>query len=247
MKKQYGWRPDLPDHRDKTYKIGNEVQWPKLIDLRASQTPIYDQGDIGSCTANAIASLFDYVHVKEKLPPIFPSRLFIYYNERKLEGTIHSDSGAEIRDGIKTTIKQGICPEKEWPYIISKFKTQPTANCYKDALKEQVLEYQRLSDIFDYKSCLANGNCFVFGFTVYESFESDAVAKTGIMPMPAKNESSIGGHAVCAVGYDNDKKVFIVKNSWGADWGDKGYFYMPYDYISNNNLCDDFWTITKVE
>jgi C1A family cysteine protease len=93
------------------------------------------------------------------------------------------------------------------------------------------------------KACLASGYPFIFGFTVYDSFESDAVAKTGIVPMPSKTELVLGGHAVMAVGYDDSKKWFIVRNSWGEDWGDKGYFYIPYDYLTNKNLASDFWTI----
>ena len=174
-----------------------------------------------------------------------PSRLFIYYNERVLEGTVNIDSGAQIRDGIKTVAIQGACDESSWMYNISKFKTKPTANCYKTALKDVVTKYERLIDMTSYKTALANGYPFVFGFTVYQSFESEQAAKNGIVAMPGKNDEPLGGHAVMAVGYDDDKKWFIVRNSWGSTWGDKGYFYLPYDYFKSN-LTSDFWVIYTV-
>jgi C1A family cysteine protease len=177
-----------------------------------------------------------------------PSRLFLYYNERVMQGTVNSDSGAYIRDGIKSLNKSGICPEKEWPYIISKFADKPPKKCYDDALKATIKSYQRLTNtnLTQLQSCLSQGFPFVFGFTVYESFESQQVARTGIMPMPKPQEKVLGGHAVMAVGYDDSKQAVLVRNSWGTDWGIRGYFYMPYGYITNANLCDDFWTIRIV-
>ena len=159
-----------------------------------------------------------------------------------------SDSGAYIRDGIKSLNVDGICPEKEWPYIIGKFKEKPPKKCYDNALKSTVKTYARITNnnLTHLQSCLSEGYPFVFGFTVYESFQSEAVAKTGMLPMPKAKEKVLGGHAVLAVGYDNKKQAVIVRNSWGSGWGDKGNFYMPYAYITNSNLCDDFWTIRIV-
>jgi C1A family cysteine protease len=97
------------------------------------------------------------------------------------------------------------------------------------------------------KGCLASGSPVVFGFSVYESFESAAVAKTGTMPMPKPSEKQLGGHAVLAVGYDDAQERVIIRNSWGTGWGKKGCFTMPYAYITDDNLCDDFWTIRLVE
>jgi C1A family cysteine protease len=185
--------------------------------------------------------------MKQSVPNFTPSRLFIYYNERVIEGTVASDSGAMIRDGIKTVAKQGACPETTWPYLIQKFATKPTHASYVQAAKHKVSLYQRLTPIASQlKGCLASGFPFVFGFTVYESFESPAVAKTGKVPMPGPTESVLGGHAVMAVGYDESKQVFIVRNSWGPGWGIKGYFTMPYAYLTNPHLADDFWTIRLV-
>jgi len=247
---RYGWQPDLPDHRDHLYAAPMEVigAIPAKVDLRAQCPPVYDQGQLGSCTANAIAGALEFDRLKQKISDFAPSRLFIYYNERAMEHTVGSDSGAQIRDGIKSVGKLGDCPETEWPYVISKFKTKPPAKCYSDALKYKAVLYSRLTPILgQLKGCLASGYPFVFGFTVYESFESAQVAKTGHALLPKSNEQTVGGHAVVGVGYDDAKQWFIVRNSWGNSWGMKGYFTLPYSYLTDNNLADDFWTIRIVQ
>lgn len=166
----------------------------------------------------------------------------------QMEHTLNTDAGAQIRDGVKSVNKQGVCPETMLPYNISKFAAKPSATCYKEALKHQVLSYQRVQQTADQmKACMAEGYPFVFGFTVYDSFESSTVAKTGKLNMPKKNEGVIGGHAVMAVGYDDKAKRFIVRNSWGTGWGLNGYFTMPYQYLIDSNLSGDFWTIRIVE
>jgi C1A family cysteine protease len=246
----YGWLPDLPDQRDFSFTASAAVlsSLPKKVDMRKQCPPVYDQGQLGSCTANAIAGAFEFGLIKQQAPDFMPSRLFIYYNERVMENTVNTDSGAMVRDGVKSVNKQGICPEKEWPYIITEFAQKPQSICYADALKHQVLSYHRvLRTERNMKGCLAQGYPFVFGFTVYESFEGDGVAKTGNLNMPKKTERVVGGHAVLAVGYDDKTKRFIVRNSWGSSWGQKGYFTMPYAYLTNENLSDDFWTIRVVE
>jgi len=245
----YGWRPDIPDQRDipyaLTYKIPEKL--PLNADLRAICPPIEDQGKLGSCTAHALTGALESLEKKDNLPLAQMSRLFLYYNERALEGTTGQDSGAMIRDGIKTLAAQGCCVEDKWPYLISKFKLKPSTGCYTDGLKHQVTSYQRISDLNQMRACLADGFPFVFGFTVYESFESAKVAKTGVAPMPGKAERALGGHAVLAVGYDDKTKRFLVRNSWGPDWGMQGYFTLPYAYLDSRDLSDDFWTIRRGE
>jgi C1A family cysteine protease len=247
-KLRYGWIPDLPDHRDLVYAAPKlAAPLPTIVDLRNQMPPVYDQGDLGSCTANAIAAASEFLWM-QKAHEIVPSRLFIYYNEREIEGDVNQDNGAQLRDGIKAVVQWGECPETQWPYDPAKFAVKPTQDCYDHALQHQVLTYRRVSNnLLDMQSALAGGYPFVFGFSVYESFESEQVAATGIMTIPKRHEQSRGGHAVMAVGYDKNKKWFIVRNSWGDVWGDKGYFYMPFAYLSNNNLADDRWVITNIE
>ncbi len=246
----YGWIPDLPDHRDKLYSKYKMVALEKLlsrVDLRPNDSPIQNQGQLGSCTANALAGNLDYLK-KQALKKVFDfSRLFIYYNERVIEHTTNTDSGAMLRDGIKTLVKLGVCPEVEWPYFIDEFTQEPPAKAYTDALNYQITSYYRLVNISEMKHTLSLGFPFVFGFSVYESFESSQVAKTGIVPFPEKNERLLGGHAVMVVGYDDSKEQFLIRNSWGTSWGIKGYCLMPYEYLTISKLASDFWTIRDME
>ena len=246
--KLYGWSPDLPDHRDQLYDHDTAINPIKKVDLRNQCPPVYNQYDLGSCTANSIGALYEFCQKKQGLKDFTPSRLFIYYNERALEGTIKQDAGAQIRNGFKCIAKQGVCLETTWPYIISKFTKKPTTTCYTEALHHQAISYKSVSQTeIALKACLNEGYPVSFGFTVYESFESQAVADSGVMPMPAKSEKSLGGHAVLLVGYDDGSRHWLVRNSWGSDWGDGGYFYMPYEYLLNPNLACDFWTLRLVE
>jgi C1A family cysteine protease len=248
-KPRYGWVPDTPDQRDLLYAAVRPapVTLPTFIDLRPACSSVEDQGNLGSCTGNALAGAIEFLERKDRVLFVDASRLFIYYNERAMEGTVKSDSGAMIRDGIKTLKNIGVCSEMRWPYIISKFSIKPGTACYKEALKRRITSYHRILTLDEMRVCLAEGFPFVFGFTVYESFESPEVAKTGIVPMPQPSERTLGGHAVVAVGYDDGQRRFIVRNSWGTAWGQKGYFTIPYEYLANRNLSDDLWTIRRGE
>lgn len=217
----------------------------KKGDLRPFCPPVYDQGQLGSCTANAIAAAYQYEQKRLGFEEFMPSRLFIYYNERAMEGTIDSDAGACIRDGIKSVNAQGVCDEDNWEYIPERFSRQPFPYCYRFAELAKAVSYRRLThSVADMESCLAQGFPFVFGVTVYTSFPMES--KTGTIPMPKRNDSSQGGHAMLCVGYDRPAQKFIVRNSWGESWGNKGYGTIPYAYLSNPNLGDDYWTITAV-
>jgi len=177
-----------------------------------------------------------------------PARLFVYYNERDMEGTVDTDSGAQIRDGIKSVATLGVCSEKMWPYDEKTFTNKPSPECYQAALQDRAVEYARVPQTEeDMKAVLAEGFPFVFGFMVFSSFMTPEVAQTGEMSWPSLYDKLCGGHAVMAIGYDDEKKVFIVRNSWGEGWGDKGYFYMPYDYMTNSQLVQDPWTIKFVQ
>jgi C1A family cysteine protease len=259
----YGWKRDLPDQRDFSFAVPREFlsRIMPSVDLRSQCPPVYDQGRIGSCTANAIAGALEFDMMKQGLATFTPSRLFIYYNERAIEGTVGSDAGAQIRDGIKSVASQGDCSEVQWPYDDTpadpitgvfppgaKAATRPSQSCFDNAVQHKAMAYQSVDqNLADMKGCLASGYPFVFGFTVYESFESDVVARTGDVPIPSSGERILGGHAVLAVGYDDEDALFICRNSWAPAWGDAGYFYMHYSYLLDDNLSSDFWTIRVVQ
>jgi C1A family cysteine protease len=248
--KRFGWRPDHPDMRDFLLAVEPAKALPRRKSLRAQMPPVYDQGQLGSCTANSIGAILEFNELKQgEADAATPSRLFIYYNERAMEGTIPEDSGAEIRDGIKSVAQLGAPPETVWPYVIGKFARKPPAKAYRTALKHQAIRYARVAQTeMGIQNVLAVGYPISFGFTVYESFESD-VGSDGIVPMPAPDESTIGGHAVVAIGYRQIRRqlYFECRNSWGPDWGDAGYFWLPASYVTSHSLARDFWVIEQVE
>lgn len=247
--RRYGWHRDLPDHRDRIcMAFMPPAALPPHVDLRGPNMPaVYDQEQLGSCTANAIAAALEFDRLRQKLDDFMPSRLFIYFNERAMEGTIHSDCGAQIRDGIKSVATNGDCPESEWPYNPPLFAVKPPAPCYAHAVQHKAVNYARVPQFpASIQSCLAAGFPVVFGFTVYAGFEGDAVAQTGVLNLPQPHEANLGGHAVLAVGYDLPSQRLLVRNSWGAKWGQQGYFTMPFAYAANPNLASDFWQIQLV-
>ncbi len=211
--------------------------------------PVYHQGGLHSCTANAIAAAIQFDKMKQAHPETLePSRLFIYYNERAIERSIDSNCGAQIRTGIKSVAKRGVCHEHLWPYRARKFRQKPGRKCYIEAAKHPALLYHRVRRTLpQLKACLASGYPFIFGFTFYESFLSKKVRHTGRASMPVRHDKVHGGHAVLAVGYDDAQCRFIVRNSWGSEWGMRGYFTLPYDYFTNHHLSQDFWTIRVVK
>ena len=248
--KKYGWRRDLPDKRDKLFETNYLLSVEKpvdKVDLREKCPKIYNQGELGSCTANAIACAIQFDEIKQNLDSQVPSRLFIYYNERDIEGNVDRDTGSSLRDGVKCINKIGYCNETQWPYDIQKFTEKPEQSCYDYARKHKSLSYKKVQQDEEHiKSVLNMGFPIVFGISVYESFESEEVAKTGIVPLPKNHEKMLGGHAIVIVGYDEEKRLFTFRNSWGEDWGDKGYGYLPYDYVCDKDLASDFWVITKI-
>ena len=249
---KFGWKPDIPDVRDYKYGVMRlpleaPIKLPPLIDLRIGKPGmpgVYDQGELGSCTGNAIAGALEFNRRKQKIGDFVPSRLFIYYNERAAEGTINEDAGAYIRTGIKSVATIGYCHESIWPYNIDKFRDKPSAKAYTDAQKFKALTYYRLNntDLYQLKACLAAGYPFIFGYALYKSFY-DADNNNGVSSMQKHDDEMLGGHCVICVGYDDNKEKFIIRNSWGKKVGDKGYYYMPYQYLINPELSDDMWTI----
>jgi C1A family cysteine protease len=246
---RYGWLPDRPDQRDRLYAAiaAPPAKLPRKVDLRPTCSAVENQGALGSCTANALVGNLEFLEKKAGRDVTDLSRLFIYYNERVMEGTVKEDAGAMIRDGVKSLVKQGVCTERKWPYDIARFTVKPPAACYREALDHQLLSYHRIITLQEMRGCLAEGFPFVFGFTVYEGFESATVARTGRVDLPKPAERMLGGHAVMAAGYDDAASRFLVRNSWGEGWGLKGYFTMPYAYLDDRDLSDDLWTLRVLE
>lgn len=244
-----GWVPDRPDPRDHIKALSFEestATLPLEHSLRSKMPKVYDQGQLGSCTANAIGGAVQFQQMKEKEVEgaNVPSRLFIYWNERELEGTTSSDAGAMIRDGMKVIGSVGAPPEADWPYDINKFSVKPPAQAFGDALKYTATYGRVTQSTHSLKASTYFGRPVVFGFTVFDSFEE--IGSDGIMPMPdLNNESVLGGHAVLIVGYKmiDNQVYFEVRNSWGPDWGDGGYFWMPAAFAISPDYCDDFWHV----
>lgn len=235
-----------PDHRD--LKFHDQVAFTQLdtvpanVSLIAKCPSVYNQLNVGSCTANAGGGLAHYLMMLRKLTVFAPSRLALYYWERVLENSENQDAGASCRDSMKIMNLIGVADELLWAYDPTQFAVRPDRTIEDDAHKHKLGTYLSINqDLTHLKQCLAMGLPFIFGFAVYESFESDEVAKTGMVPLPGKDEEMLGGHAVLAVGYNSHDKYFWVRNSWGDQWGINGYFKMPFDYILNPDLADDFW------
>lgn len=240
-----GWLPDLPDFRDLDHTPPQLAQLP--TEVRLDETPympaVYDQSKLGSCTANGLGAAMEFDLLKQGLTDFMPSRLFIYYNERLIEGTVSQDAGAMIRDGAKVLHNKGVCSETTWPYDISAFAQMPSEAAYTEALNTLAVKYARVGR-GGMRLTLANGVPFVVGFTVYDNFYQ--IGDDGMMPMPSG--SVVGGHAVLVCGYStiNGKLYYRVRNSWGTSWGNAGYFWMPAEYLTNTRLSSDFWAITTV-
>ncbi len=213
-----------------------------------------------SCTANSIAGAIQFDRLKLKEAPDFiPSRLFIYFQERSMENTVALDAGAAIRDGIKSIATLGVCPETDWPYLATPADpatnlfppgsppvTRPSAKSYTDALQHTAISYARVQQSYSQlRGCLAQGYPFVFGFSVYSNIYDANGDPVIDLTMPSSQDQMLGGHAVLCCGYSDATRMFTVRNSWGSAVQDKGYFYIPYGYLTDENLASDFWTIRK--
>ncbi len=262
--KRFGWLPDPMDHRDfrltsplvkkaltATAKVAKQkgvlaaprAKLPASVDLRPHCSPIEDQGSIGSCTAQSVVGLLEYLWNRVYGNAIDASRMFVYKATRNLLGWT-GDTGAFVRTTIKAVRLFGSCPEAYWPYIEPDYDEEPPAFCYAFAQNYKTIVYYRLIEEVDpLRASLAQGIPFAFGFTCFESLWN---ADDGVIPFPEQDEQVIGGHAVVAVGYNHAKKHFIIRNSWGEDWGDDGYGYLPYEYFKQG-LADDCWCIVKSE
>lgn len=247
MRHGLGWRPDVPDRRDFEYQPSRLARQPRLIDLRDRFFPAWQQGTLGSCTAHAVGAACMFLDIFDRdMSIVTPSRLFLYYNSRAIEGTTASDEGAEIRNAIKSAAKYGYPSEDVWRYRLKEFTRKPPAAAYKKALKERVRRYERVSRrVSHFRKLLAERLPVVVGISIYESAYTDRATKTGVIPLPGRKEKLDGGHAILLVGYDDARKRFIFRNSWGTGWGAAGHGFLPYEYIEDAGLSDDFWVIKR--
>ena len=246
--KRYGWKPSLPDHRDLLADTTGLTPLPE-VDPRGEMPAVYDQGQLGSCTANAVGAALEYDSMLDGGSAVAPSRLFIYYCERQIEGSLgKGDTGAFGRDGFKAAKRFGTPPETDWPYDITKYADDPPQPAWQDAATHKLTKsYKSVTrSVNQFKQVLSNKQTIAFGFSVYSSFESADVAKSGIVPMPTPDEQQIGGHEVLAVGYlASEPNYLLVRNSWGSGWGLGGYFLMPWQYLLSTDLASDFRTIVR--
>ena len=245
---RYGWKPSLPGVLVKAADTTGLAVKPE-VDPRAAMPPVFDQGQLGSCTANATAAAFQYDQWLDGHKIGALSRLWIYWQERSIEGSLsQGDCGAMGSDAFIAASTVGVPAETDWPYVISKFNPKtPPAKATKDAKSHYLLHKpthlvpQAETAI---KQVLSNQQTIAFGFTVYESFEEDW--PTPHMPIPEPHEQVLGGHEVLLCGYlESDPKYAIVRNSWGSSWQDGGYFLFPWAELLKRSVCSDFRTIVR--
>ena len=255
----YGWRPSLPVFAEPVANIGGLTILDE-VDPRGGLPPVENQWALGSCTSNATASCFRYDAMLDGSDPGQLCRFWIYYGERKIEGSLgQGDTGASGHDAF-TVAQQGIPPETAWPYEWPGMEQdQPPADSVFDpasppqsaveadahyVLKKQVAAVPQNEQSI--KAVLSNKQTVAFGFTVYQSFESSEVASSGIVPMPGQREQQVGGHEVLAVGYlKSEPNYVLVMNSWGTGWGLQGFMLMPWSYITNHQLASDLRTVVR--
>ncbi len=218
---------------------------PSKVDLRKYMTPVEQQGAIGSCTANSCAGAYEYLINRNEGRLYDISRLFLYYNSRCMNGQQNVGMGAPLGNVLQCLSETGVCSEQLWPYITSKVFIRPPQNTYDEAKDRTISKYEYVpTDLDTWKSVLAEGYPIIFGANLYQAFQQP---RNGRIPMPRQNEVSTGAHAMLCVGYSDPDRVFIVRNSWGHQWGDNGYCYFPYDYLMNPNLNNnDSWVIYSV-
>jgi C1A family cysteine protease len=245
--RSYGTLRDAPDARDCAFPASRHRGHPQSVDLRCG-LPVYNQRSLNSCSANAIAAAIRFDHLRSGTRgALNPSRLFLYFNERSIEGCVPKNVPVSLRDGYKTLARLGVCSEEHWPYRVRQFARHPPHDCYNHAAAHRAIRYMRLKqDLTHIRDCLASGYPFTAGISVYPSIHDERVKRTGNIPMPKRGEKMLGGHAVLVVGYDDRERHVIVQNSWGRGWGAGGYCFLPYDFFLHGDHAWDLWTVRRM-
>lgn len=220
---------------------------PLTVDLRPKCSPVSAQGDMDSCVAFAIIGAMEYLENLQNDKFISLSPQFVFYNERVLEGTTEQNAGTYIEDGLLVVSKYGACELSLWPYNDQNLYTKPNDAAYADAAKRKALSYSPVAqDQTSVMTKLNAGFPIVFGCLVYSDFESPEVEKSGLVHIPAKDEKMLGGHSMLIVGYDLPDQRFLVRNSWGPNWGISGYCWMPFAYLLSPGLANSFYSIESI-
>ena len=243
--RKYTLKKQKVDERDFKFSYDRTASLPSSVDLRSIQSNCIDQGHIGSCVGCACVGALECLEIKDKDKFVQLSPLFVYWNARQMENDTSQDAGCEIRDAVKSISKLGCCTGKLWPYNVYMYARKPSVQSYTDGANHKIVQYLSLNGIQDYKAAIASGFPVIIGIQVYESFEWDATISSGIVPMPGPNEKCLGGHGTLLISFSDDTQTFGFKNSWGSDFGKKGFGTLTYSYIGDPNMASDAWVIQK--
>lgn len=254
-KNKYGWTPSLPDARDVMYSHVRNIYaaaLPEKVNLAKSEklagtswTKILNQGNLGSCGPHtaAVDLIHSALYRENQVSTPLPSVQYIYWFTRYIMGTINQDSGVQNRALMKALFQYGWCDEQLCPYDIPSFRNKPSDAAIAQAKTRRITKYAAIDQNLDVmRGALANGDTFIFGFSVYESFESDRTEQTGDVSYPSRGEQQLGGHDVLICGYDDQTRMFDFRNSYSSAWGNGGYGRIPYEYATNPQLAGDFWS-----
>jgi hypothetical protein len=236
--------PSPKDYRT----VFGDTQVPDKVDLRQYCTTVENQGQIGSCTANATVGAIEYLYKKRDGQSPDLSRLFVYFNARRIRGTVYMDAGSQICDAMASVLSFGVCCEDIWPYNVNAFMMEPSPAAYQEAKLHEAMQYSRVDGIEGAITALASGFPVVFGTILPERCYAEA-EKTGLVPTPTGEEIANvqgGGHCMLIVGYDKPRKMLIVRNSWGESWGDRGYCQIPFEGLAKSSRPEDFWIIGEL-
>jgi hypothetical protein len=250
-KYNFGWNPDIPSPLDFDHApVLSARLLPRKFSNRSLCTDVEEQ-EAGSCVAEAWIGAMEMLDHADDNVYVDLSSHDLYYHARKLRGMQDSDAGSQLRDGAKVLAKRGVCELRLWPRDMKKLYKDPPQACDVNAEKHMILVYERTTTVHSRLSAIASKQPVVFGAALYDSFLTDAVKKSGNVPMPKPlKEKEVGGHAMCIVGYDLDRDggfgCYEVRNSWGKKWGIVGYCWIPCRYLDNPYLASDFWTASKV-